>query len=87
MDVGHNSGEVAEPLAADRLRSFVERYERIDEEVAERRADQKDLMQEIASAGFDKKVVRQLIRIRKMDPDELSEAEALLETYRRALGC
>ncbi|HXT81354.1 MAG TPA: DUF2312 domain-containing protein [Acetobacteraceae bacterium] len=85
-EIGDNSGIVAEPLAADRLRSFVERYERIDEEVAERRADQKDLMQEIASAGFDKKAVRQLIRIRKMDPAEVEEQETLLDVYRRALG-
>jgi uncharacterized protein (UPF0335 family) len=73
-------------IAAERLQSFVSRFERLEEEVAGIRSDQKDLLTELASAGFDKKVFRQLIALRKKDPAELEEQETLLETYRRALG-
>ena len=79
---GHNSGNVS----AERLRSIVERWERLDEEVTALRSDQKDIMQEAASAGFDKKVLRQLIRIRKQEPADVEEQETLLDVYRRALG-
>ena len=79
---GHNSGNVS----AERLRSIVERWERLDEEVTALRSDQKDSMQEAASAGFDKKVLRQLIRIRKQEPADVEEQETLLDVYRRALG-
>ena len=81
---GHNS-EVG-GVAADRLRSIVERYERLSEEKAAITQDQKDIMQEAASAGFVPKVLRQLIAIRKREPAEVEEAESLLETYRHALG-
>lgn len=79
---GHNSGNVS----AERLRSIVERWERLDEEATALRSDQKDIMQEAASAGFDKKVLRQLIRIRKQEPADVEEQEQLLDVYRRALG-
>lgn len=79
---GHNSANVT----ADRLRSIVERYERLDIEVQGLRSDQKDIMQEAHSAGFDRKVVKQLINLRKRDPKDVEEQETLLDTYRRALG-
>ena len=79
---GHNS----DGIAAERLRSIVERWERLDVEVAGLRSSQKDIMQEAASAGFDKKVLRQLIRIRKQEPADVEEQETLLDVYRRALG-
>ena len=79
---GHNSGNIA----ADRLRSIVERWERLDEEVRALRSDQKDIMQEAASAGFDKKVLRRLIAIRRQEPADVEEQETLLDVYRRALG-
>jgi len=79
---GHNSGNIT----ADRLRSIVERYERLDEEVKGLRGDQKDIMAEARSAGFDVKALRQLINIRKLDPAELEERENLLDVYRTALG-
>jgi uncharacterized protein (UPF0335 family) len=87
-ELGHNSGDAASQgnIAADRLRSIVERYERLEEEVKALRSDQKDLMAEAGSAGFDKKVLRQLIRIRAQDPADVEEAETLLDVYRRALG-
>ena len=80
IEAGHNS------VAGDRLRSIVERYERLDEEVKALRGDQKDLMTEAESAGFDKKALRKLIAERKMDATERDEIESLLEVYRRALG-
>ncbi|MDB5848193.1 MAG: putative exported protein [Rhodoferax sp.] len=81
---GHNV--TAEPLAADRLRSLVERIERLLEERKALSSDISDIYKESASAGFENKVIRQLIRIRAQDPAEVEEQEMLLDTYRRALG-
>ncbi|CAH2604188.1 conserved protein of unknown function [Rhodovastum atsumiense] len=73
-------------VAADRLRSIVERIERLEEERKALAGDIKDIYAEAKSAGFDVKVLRQLIRIRKQEPAEVEEAETLLDVYRRALG-
>jgi uncharacterized protein (UPF0335 family) len=73
-------------LAADRLRSLVDRIERLEEERKALGSDIKDIYAEAKSAGFDIKVLRQLIRIRKQEPAEVEEAETLLDVYRRALG-
>lgn len=84
-DVGHNSDVGG--IAADRLRSIVERHERLEEEVKALRSDQKDILQEAKSAGFEPKVIRQVLKIRATDPKVLQEQESLLDLYRRALGC
>lgn len=73
-------------IAADRLRSLVERIERLEEERKALANDIKDIYAEAKSAGFDVKVLRQLIRIRKQEPAEVEEQETLLDVYRRALG-
>lgn len=73
-------------IAGDRLRSIIERIERIEEERKALGGDIKDIYQECKSAGFDCKVVRQLIRIRKQEPAEVEEQETLLDVYRRAIG-
>lgn len=73
-------------IAADRLRSLVERIERLEEERKALAGDIKDIYAEAKSAGFDVKVLRQLIRIRKSEPAEVEEQESLLDVYRRALG-
>ena len=73
-------------VAADRLRSIVERIERLEEERKALGSDIKDIYAEAKSAGFDVKVIRQLIRIRKQEPAEVEELESLLDVYRRALG-
>ena len=73
-------------IAADRLRSIVERIERLEEERKALGSDIKDIYAEAKSAGFDVKVLRQLIRIRKQEPAEVEEIESLLDVYRRALG-
>ena len=73
-------------IAGDRLRSIIERVERLEEERKALGSDIKDIYSEAKSAGFDVKVIRQLIRIRKQEPAEVEEQETLLDVYRRALG-
>jgi uncharacterized protein (UPF0335 family) len=73
-------------IAADRLRSIIERIERLEEERKALGDDIKDIYAEAKSAGFDVKVIRQVIRIRKQEPADVEEMETLLELYRRALG-
>jgi len=73
-------------VAADRLRSLIERIERLEEERKALGSDIKDIFAEAKSAGFDVKVLRQIIRIRKQEPAEVEEQESLLDAYRRALG-
>ena len=73
-------------VAADRLRSIVERIERLEEERKALANDIRDVFAEAKSAGFEVSVVRQLIAERRKEPMEVEEREALLELYRRALG-
>lgn len=73
-------------IAADRLRSFIERVERLEEDRAGLNADIKEVMSEAKSAGFDAKTIRQIVRLRKLDPNERQEQEHLLDVYRRAVG-
>ncbi len=73
-------------VAGDRLRSLVDRIERLEEERKALGSDIKDIYSEAKSAGFDVKVLRQLIRIRKSEPAEIEEQETLLDVYRRAIG-
>ncbi|MCH7863634.1 MAG: DUF2312 domain-containing protein [Proteobacteria bacterium] len=73
-------------VAADRLRSFVERIERLEEEKQALAADIREVYGEAKGAGFDVKVLRQIIRLRKMDASDRSEMEEILSVYRRALG-
>lgn len=73
-------------IAADRLRSLVERIERLEEEKKALTDDIRDVYAEAKSAGFDVKVLRQLIRLPRSQPAEIEEQETLLDLYRRALG-
>jgi uncharacterized protein (UPF0335 family) len=73
-------------IAADRLRSFLERIERLEEEKAGLTADIREIYAEAKGGGFDTKVMRQIVRLRKMDSADRQEQEALLEVYRRAIG-
>ena len=79
MTVGHN-------MAADRLKSIVERIEKLEEERKLLQEDIKDIYTEAKSAGFDTKVLRMVIASRKKDQSEWEEQQALLETYMKALG-
>jgi uncharacterized protein (UPF0335 family) len=73
-------------IAGERLRSFIERIERLEEERRTLGADIKEVYAEAKGAGFDAKTMRQIIRIRRMDKDDLDEQETLLDIYKRALG-
>jgi uncharacterized protein (UPF0335 family) len=73
-------------IAADRLRSIVERIERLEEERKALASDIKDIYAEAKSAGFDAAVVRQIISLRRKEPAEVEEQETLLDLYKRALG-
>ena len=72
-------------IAGERLRSFIMRSERLEEEKQAISSDIRDVFSEAKGSGFDVKVMRQLIRLRKMDQDDRSEMEAVLEVYERAL--
>ncbi|NQU62544.1 MAG: DUF2312 domain-containing protein [Rhodospirillales bacterium] len=73
-------------VASDRLRSFVERIERLEEEKQALAADIREVYSESKGAGFDVKVLRQLIRLRKLDDDDRSQMEEILRVYERALN-
>ncbi len=72
-------------IAGDRLRSFVERIERLEEEKAALAADIREVYSEAKGSGFDVKILRQIIRLRKMDVSERQEQEEILDIYKRAL--
>ena len=78
--------EMGDNLGKDRLQSLVSRIENLEEERKALNSDIKDIYTEAGSAGFDKKVLRALIRDRKQDPAALEEHETLLATYKLALG-
>lgn len=73
-------------IAADRLKSFIERIERLEEERAGLAADVKEIYSEAKGTGFDTKVMRQLVRLRAMDAADRKEQAELLDLYSRAIG-
>jgi uncharacterized protein (UPF0335 family) len=77
-EVGHNSNE--------QLRSIVERVERLEEDKAAIGSDIKDVFTEAKGNGYDVKALRTIIRLRKQSPDDIAAQEAVLETYKTALG-
>ena len=80
------SAESQGGVAAGELRQFIERVERLEEEKAALQDDIKDVMAELKGRGYVVKAVRAILRLRKQDPDERQEAEAILELYMNALG-
>ena len=73
-------------IPASELRSFIERIERLDSEKAAIGDDIKDVFTELKGRGYDAKAVRQILKLRKLDPNERTEQEAIVETYMSALG-
>ena len=73
-------------VAGDRLRTIIERIERLEEEKKALSEDIREIYSEAKGAGFDVKVIRQLVRLRKMDATDRSEMEQVLDVYKRALG-
>ena len=81
------AADIAETgVAAEELKQFIERIERLEEEKAGISGDIKDVFAELKGRGFDVKAVRQILRIRKKDHAERQEEEAILELYMQALG-
>ena len=72
-------------IAGDQLRAFVERIERVEEEIKGLTEDKKDIYAEAKGNGFDVKILREVIRIRKQDQKERDEQESLLDVYLHAL--
>jgi uncharacterized protein (UPF0335 family) len=70
----------------DRLRLLIERIERLEEEKKGIADDIRDVYSEAKSVGYDPKIMRQIVRLRKMDANDRSEQEMILDTYKAALG-
>ena len=73
-------------VTGDRLRTIIERIERLEEEKKALADDIREVYSEAKGAGFDVKVLRQIIRLRKMDTGDRNEMEEVLDVYKRALG-
>ena len=73
-------------IAQDRLRSFIERIERLEEEKAALMADIREVYSEAKGTGFDPKIMRKVVRLRKMDDNDRREEDLVLDTYLSALG-
>jgi uncharacterized protein (UPF0335 family) len=72
-------------VAGDRIRSFVERVEQIDQEIGELNEGKKEVFAEAKGEGFDVKVLREIIKLRKQDQEERDERDTLLDLYMRAM--
>ncbi|SLN14226.1 hypothetical protein PSA7680_00304 [Pseudoruegeria aquimaris] len=73
-------------VAADELRQFIERYERLEAEKKDIADQQKEVMAEAKGRGYDTKVMRKVIALRKREPHDIAEEEAVLDMYKQALG-
>ena len=73
-------------IAAERLRSFIERIERLEEEKAALAGDIREVYAEAKATGFDVRTIRQVVRLRKLDRDARHEQEHLLDLYKQAVG-
>jgi uncharacterized protein (UPF0335 family) len=73
-------------VTAEELRQFIERYEHLEAEKTDITDQQKEVMAEAKGRGYDTKVIRKIIALRKRQPDDIAEEEAVLELYKAALG-
>ncbi|TIX63301.1 MAG: DUF2312 domain-containing protein [Mesorhizobium sp.] len=78
--------DTSQTVAAGQLRAFVERIERLNEEARAIGDDKKEVYAEAKGTGFDTKAIKQLIRLRRMDPAARQEEESILDLYKAALG-
>lgn len=76
----------SQSVAGAELRQFIERYERLEAEKQDIVEGQKEIMAEAKGRGYDTKVIRKVIALRKRDADDIAEEEAVLEMYKAALG-
>jgi len=79
-------GDATYRVTANELRQFIERIERLDSEKKDLAEQQKEVMAEAKSRGYDTKVIRKVIALRKREPDDIAEEEAVLDMYKEALG-
>ncbi len=87
MDIADDTGPAdSHRVAAAELRQFIERFERLDAEKKDIADQQKEVMAEAKGRGYDVKILRKVIALRKKDPAEISEEEAVLDLYKEALG-
>lgn len=84
-DIGHNSGD-SYGVVSDELRQFVERIEHVEEEMGGLRGDRSEIYAEAKGRGFDTRVIKKILALRKRKPDEIREENAVLEMYGQALG-
>ena len=73
-------------ITAEQLRSYIEHYERLDAEKQDIADQQKEVLAEAKGCGYDTAIMREIIKLRKMDPNERAEKEAILQVYLEALG-
>ena len=73
-------------ITAEQLRSYIERYERLEAEKQDIADQQKEVLAEAKGCGYDTAIMREIIKLRKMDPDERAEKEAILQVYLEAPG-
>ncbi|MCA0856138.1 DUF2312 domain-containing protein [Phaeobacter italicus] len=86
MDMNTDEQSENYRVTAGELRQFIERFERLEEEKKAAAEQQKEVMAEAKSRGYDTKVLRKIIALRKRDKDDIAEEEAVLEMYKEALG-
>jgi len=86
MSVIEDEQAAAYRVSADELRQFVERFERLEAEKKDIADQQKEVMAEAKARGYDTRVMRKVIALRKRDRDDLAEEEAILDLYKQALG-
>ena len=85
MEDAMSSAEINR-VTAEELRQFIERFERLEQEKKDIAEGQKEVMAEAKARGYDTKVMRKLIALRKRDKDDIAEEEAVLDLYKAALG-
>jgi len=84
--MNETSSDISYRVSADELRAFIERIERLDAEKKDLADAQKEVMAEAKGRGYDTKVIRKVIAMRKRDAQDLAEEEAVMEMYKEALG-
>jgi len=84
--MSESSSDATYRVTADELRQFIERIERLDAEKKDLAEQQKEVMSEAKGRGYDTKVIRKVIALRKREAHEIAEEEAVMEMYKEALG-
>ena len=86
MHESNNSASDSYRVTREELRQLIERFERLEAEKNDLADQQKEVMAEAKGRGYDTKIIRKLIAMRKREPDDIAEEEAILDMYKEALG-